>query len=53
MSRQIRDSLDTRKIKLTGWWDSKKNQDVLKWYTTDEGRAYSRELSAAQSGRKQ
>lgn len=53
MSRQIRDALDTRKIKLTGWWDSKKNQDVLKWYTTDEGRAYSRELSAAQSGRKQ
>src|ERR1043166_9163965 len=53
MSRHIRDALDKRKIKLTGWWDSKKNQDVLRWYTTNEGRAYSRELSAAQSGRKQ
>jgi ABC-type Fe3+ transport system substrate-binding protein len=52
MSRQISQALDKQKIKPVSWWDSKKNQDLLRWYTTDEGRAYSRELSAAQTGRK-
>jgi ABC-type Fe3+ transport system substrate-binding protein len=52
MSRQIAETLDKRNIKLTSWWDSKKNQDLLRWYSTEEGRAYSRELSAAQTGRK-
>jgi ABC-type Fe3+ transport system substrate-binding protein len=52
MSRQISQALDKENIKLVSWWDSKKNQDLLRWYATDEGRAYSRELSAAQTGRK-
>jgi iron(III) transport system substrate-binding protein len=52
MSRQISEALDKRNIKVVSWWDSKKNQDLLRWYSTDEGRAYSRELSAAQTGRK-
>ena len=52
MSRQIAEAVDKRNIKLTNWWDSKKNQDLLRWYSTEEGRAYSRELSAAQTGRK-
>jgi ABC-type Fe3+ transport system substrate-binding protein len=52
MSRQISDALEKRNIKLTSWWDSKKNQDLLRWYSTEEGRSYSRELSAAQTGRK-
>jgi iron(III) transport system substrate-binding protein len=52
MSRQISEALDKRNIKVTSWWDSKKNQDLLRWYSTEEGRAYSRELSAAQTGRK-
>ena len=52
MSRQISQALDKENIKPVSWWDSKKNQDLLRWYATDEGRAYSRELSAAQTGRK-
>lgn len=52
MSRHIGEAVDKRNIKLTSWWDSKKNQDLLRWYSTEEGRAYSRELSAAQTGRK-
>jgi ABC-type Fe3+ transport system substrate-binding protein len=52
MSRQITQALDKQNIKVVSWWDSKKNQDLLRWYATDEGRAYSRELSAAQTGRK-
>jgi iron(III) transport system substrate-binding protein len=52
MSRQVSQALDKRNIKLSSWWDSKKNQDLLRWYATEEGRAYSRELSAAQTGRK-
>ena len=52
MSRLISQSLERQNIKPVSWWDSKKNQDLLRWYATDEGRAYSRELSAAQSGRK-
>jgi ABC-type Fe3+ transport system substrate-binding protein len=52
MSKLITEALDKRNIKPVSWWDSKKNQELLRWYATDEGRAYSRELSAAQTGRK-
>jgi ABC-type Fe3+ transport system substrate-binding protein len=52
MSRQIKDALDKRKIRLISWWDSAKNADVLEWYASDEGRAYKKELSAAQTGRR-
>ncbi len=52
MSRQIRNALDKRKIELISWWDSQKNADILEWYTTEEGRSYKKELSAAQTGRR-
>jgi hypothetical protein len=52
MSRQIKEALDKRNIKLISWWDSKKHQEILRWYASDEGRAYSKELSAAQTGRR-
>jgi ABC-type Fe3+ transport system substrate-binding protein len=52
MSRQIKDALDKRKIKLISWWDSQKNADVLEWYASGEGQMYKKELSAAQTGRR-
>jgi len=52
ISRQIKQALQQRNIKLVSWWDSKKNQDALQWYTTNEGKAYSGELRAAQTGRR-
>ncbi|HEX5020660.1 MAG TPA: extracellular solute-binding protein [Candidatus Binatia bacterium] len=52
MSRQIKDALDKRNIKLISWWDNEKNADVLEWYASEEGRTYKKELSAAQTGRR-
>jgi hypothetical protein len=52
MSRQIKEALDKRNIKLISWWDSQKNADVLEWYASEEGRTYKKELSAAQTGRR-
>jgi Bacterial extracellular solute-binding protein len=52
MSRQINEALDKRKVKVLSWWDSRENQAALRWYATDEGRAYLKELSAAQTGRR-
>jgi len=52
MSQQIKQALEKRNIKLLSWWDSKKNLDLLRWYATPDGAAYSNELVAAQSGRK-
>lgn len=52
MSRKINEALNKRNVKLISWWDSKENADVLEWYASEEGRAYKRELSAAQTGRR-
>jgi ABC-type Fe3+ transport system substrate-binding protein len=52
MSQQIKRALEAQNIRLVSWWDSKKNLEVLRWFGTPEGAAYSKELAAAQSGRK-
>lgn len=52
MSVQIKEAISKRDVKLVSWWDNKKNQEVLRWYASDEGRAYSKELAAAQTGRR-
>lgn len=52
MSRQINQALRQRNIKVLSWWDKKEYQSVLRWYSTDEGKAYLKELSAAQTGRR-
>jgi len=52
MSRQIKQAVEQKNIKLVSWWDSKKNLDLLRWFGTPEGAGYSKELAAAQTGRK-
>jgi len=52
MSYQITRALEKKNIKLVSWWESKKSLEVLRWFGTPEGAAYSKELAAAQSGRK-
>jgi len=52
MSRQIKQALEKKNIKLLSWWNNKKNLDLLRWYATPEGVAYNKELAAAQTGRK-
>ena len=51
MSRQIKQAVEQKNIKLVSWWDSKKNLDLLRWFGTPEGAGYSKELAAAQTGR--
>jgi ABC-type Fe3+ transport system substrate-binding protein len=51
MSQKINEALKQRNIKVVSWWDKREYQAMLRWYSTGEGRAYLKELSAAQTGR--